>query len=96
MSMLIDNSCLTRICLRKNKKVSPTFKDINNLISKLMSAITCSFRFPGQLNADLRKMCVNLVPFPRIHFLSNSITSLPTVSQMVTDLFDNKNMICPV
>lgn len=27
------------------------------------------FRFPGQLNTDLRKLLVNLVPFPRLHFL---------------------------
>ncbi len=25
-------------------------------------------RFPGQLNADLRKLAVNMVPFPRLHF----------------------------
>ena len=25
-------------------------------------------RFPGQLNADLRKVAVNMVPFPRLHF----------------------------
>lgn len=33
-----------------------------------MSGITASFRFPGQLNSDLRKLAVNLVPFPRLHF----------------------------
>ena len=27
-----------------------------------------SFRFPGQLNADLRKLAVNMVPFPRFVF----------------------------
>ena len=26
------------------------------------------FRFPGQLNADLRKLAVNMVPFPRFVF----------------------------
>jgi len=33
-----------------------------------MSGITASLRFPGKLNGDLRKMGVNLVPFPRLHF----------------------------
>lgn len=33
-----------------------------------MSGVTCSMRFPGQLNSDLRKLAVNLVPFPRLHF----------------------------
>merc|ERR1712050_674457 len=30
--------------------------------------ITASLRFPGKLNGDLRKLGVNLVPFPRLHF----------------------------
>lgn len=33
-----------------------------------MSGVTTCFRFPGQLNADLRKLAVNMVPFPRLHF----------------------------
>ena len=33
-----------------------------------MSGITTCLRFPGQLNADLRKLAVNMVPFPRLHF----------------------------
>ena len=33
-----------------------------------MSGVTCCLRFPGQLNADLRKLAVNLIPFPRLHF----------------------------
>ena len=33
-----------------------------------MSGITASLRFPGKLNGDLRKLGVNLVPFPRLHF----------------------------
>ncbi len=30
------------------------------------AGITCSLRFPGQLNSDLRKLAVNLVPFIRL------------------------------
>ncbi|KAG2323633.1 hypothetical protein Bca52824_016846 [Brassica carinata] len=33
-----------------------------------MSSVTCCLRFPGQLNSDLRKLAVNLIPFPRLHF----------------------------
>ena len=32
-----------------------------------MSGVTTSLRFPGQLNADLRKLATNLVPFPRLY-----------------------------
>ena len=35
-----------------------------------MSGITASLRFSGKLNGDLRKMGVNLVPFPRLHFFA--------------------------
>merc|ERR1712019_284319 len=38
------------------------------VISMVMSGITASLRFSGKLNGDLRKMGVNLVPFPRLHF----------------------------
>ena len=30
------------------------------------AGVTCCLRFPGQLNADLRKLATNLIPFPRL------------------------------
>lgn len=33
-----------------------------------MCGITAAFRFPGQLNADIRKFAVGLCPYPRLHF----------------------------
>ena len=56
------------ICFRTLKLTTPTFGDLNHLISAVMSGVTCCLRFPGQLNADLRKLAVNLIPFPRLHF----------------------------
>ena len=47
---------------------NPTYGDLNHLVSLTMSGVTTSLRFPGQLNADLRKLAVNMVPFPRLHF----------------------------
>lgn len=38
---------------------------------------TSSMRFTGASNnSDLRKLCTNLVPFSRLHFISNSIAPL--------------------
>ena len=37
---------------------------------------TCSLRFPGQLNCDLRKLAVNMIPFPRLHFFMVGIAPL--------------------
>ena len=35
--------------------------DLNHLVSAGLSGATCCLRFPGQLNADLRKLAVNMV-----------------------------------
>merc|ERR1719397_1965021 len=48
-----------------------------------MAGVTASLRFPGKLNGDLRKLGVNLVPFPRLHFFL--ISQAPLSSQ------DNKS-----
>merc|ERR1712115_393596 len=53
---------------RTLKLTTPTYGDLNHLVSLTMSGVTTCLRFPGQLNADLRKLAVNMVPFPRLHF----------------------------
>lgn len=58
----IDNEALYDICFRTLKLTCPTYGDLNHLVSLCMSSTTCGFRFPGQLNADIRKLIVNLVP----------------------------------
>ena len=66
--MVVDNEALYDICFRTLKLVTPTYGDLNHLVSAGMSGVTCCLRFPGQLNSDLRKLATNLVPFPRLHF----------------------------
>lgn len=64
------------------KVPSPTYGDLNHLISHTMSGVTASLRFPGQLNADLRKLCTNLTPFPRLHFFTASLAPLVSRQNM--------------
>jgi tubulin beta len=64
----IDNEPLHDICFRTRKLTTPTYGDLNHLVSMVMSGTTCALRFPGQLNADLGELTVNLVSFLRIHF----------------------------
>lgn len=64
----IDNEALYDICFRTLKVANPSYGDLNHLVSLTMSGVTTCLRFPGQLNADLRKLAVNMVPFPRLHF----------------------------
>merc|ERR1712087_604489 len=67
-TFVIDNEALFSISHNVLKQKEPKYKDLNWVISMVMSGITASLRFSGELNGDLRKMGVNLVPFPRLHF----------------------------
>jgi tubulin beta len=99
----IDNEALYDICFRTLKLVTPSYGDLNHLVSAVMSGITCSLRFPGQLNADLRKLAVNLVPFPRLHFFIVGFAPLGSrgsqqyrtlsVPELTQQMFDSKNMM---
>ena len=45
--MVLDNEALYDICFRTLKLTTPTFGDLNHLISAVMSGVTCCLRFPG-------------------------------------------------
>ena len=103
-SLLLDNEALYDICFRTLKLTTPTFGDLNHLVAAVMSATTCCLRFPGQLNCDLRKLAVNMIPFPRLHFFMIGFAPLTsrgsqqyralTVPELTQQMFDAKNMMC--
>merc|ERR1711973_742415 len=103
-SFLLDNEALYDICFRTLKLTTPTYGDLNHLVSAALSGSPCGLRFPGQLNCDLRKMAVNLVPFPRLHFYMTGFAPLTsrgsqqyralTVPELTQQMFDAKNMMC--
>ena len=102
--VVIDNEALYNIMTMQLKVPSPTYGDLNHLISHTMSGVTASLRFPGQLNADLRKLCTNLTPFPRLHFFTASLAPLVSrqnvaythlgVPLLVDQLFTPGNYLC--
>uniref|UniRef100_A0A453LYK5 Tubulin beta chain n=1 Tax=Aegilops tauschii subsp. strangulata TaxID=200361 RepID=A0A453LYK5_AEGTS len=102
--MVLDNEALYDICFRTLKLATPSFGDLNHLISATMSGVTCCLRFPGQLNSDLRKLAVNLIPFPRLHFFMVGFAPLTsrgsqmyralTVPELTQQMWDAKNMMC--
>lgn len=83
--------------------------------TRLTNKGRCSFQFyldvlfltihflTSQLNADLRKLAVNMVPFPRLHFFipgfapltsrDNQLYRAMTVSELTQQMFDSKNMM---
>merc|ERR1712032_1604488 len=99
----IDNEALYDICFRTLKLTTPTYGDLNHLVSLTMSGVTTCLRFPGQLNADLRKLAVNMVPFPRLHFFIPGFAPLTargsqqyrplSVPELTQQMFDAKNMM---
>jgi tubulin beta len=99
----IDNEALYDICFRTLKLQNPNYGDLNHLVSMTMSGVTTCLRFPGQLNADLRKLAVNMVPFPRLHFFMPGFAPLSaknlsayraqTVAELTQQMFDSKNMM---
>uniref|UniRef100_A0A2K5LB91 Tubulin beta chain n=1 Tax=Cercocebus atys TaxID=9531 RepID=A0A2K5LB91_CERAT len=77
----IDNEALYDICSRTLKLPTPTCGDLNHLVSTTMSGVTMCLRFPGQLNADLRKLAVNM-----------QYRAL-TVAELTQQTFDARNMM---
>merc|ERR1712066_835711 len=67
---VIDNEALYSISVNLLKEDHPTYSFLNYLISQVQMGCTCSIRFSGQLNGDLRKLGVNMIPFPRLHFFN--------------------------
>jgi len=54
------------------------FNRMNSLVSKVILDITASARFEGTLNVDINEISMNLVPFPRAHYLLPAIAPLAT------------------
>ena len=102
-TFVIDNEALYDICFRTLKLTTPTYGDLNHLVSASMSGVTACLRFPGQLNADLRKLSVNMVPFPRLRFFMTGFAPLTSrgsqqyralsVPELTQQMFDSKNMM---
>jgi len=99
----LDNEALYDICQRTLKIDTPAYEDLNRLVSKVMSGVTCSLRFPGQLNSDLKKLAVNLIPFPRLHFFMVGVAPLAaannnkyqsySIAELTAQMFDARNMM---
>jgi len=83
-TFIIDNEALYNINYNILKNKQPTYEELNSLIAQATCGITCSLRFPGKLNGDLRKLGVNLVPFPRLHFFL--ISQAPLLSKKASSM----------
>ena len=67
-AFMVDNEAIYDICQKKLGVDRPSYTNLNRIIAQIVSSITLSLRFGGQLNVDLNEFQTNLVPYPRIHF----------------------------
>merc|ERR1712093_377570 len=74
VSLVLDNEAVYEICQRDLKVKRPSYANINRILAKAVSSMTASLRFDGELNVDLNEFQTNLVPFPRLHFMTSSIS----------------------
>uniref|UniRef100_A0A1B6K471 Tubulin alpha chain n=1 Tax=Homalodisca liturata TaxID=320908 RepID=A0A1B6K471_9HEMI len=102
-AFMVDNEAIYDICNKKLDIERPTYENLNRLISQVMSSITASLRFEGQLNLDLTEFQTNLVPYPRIHFplaAYSPITSVRmsnhnsySVNELTSECFQQSNQM---
>ncbi|KAJ8588189.1 glutathione synthetase ATP-binding domain-like protein [Rhizopogon salebrosus TDB-379] len=73
----IDGEALYDICFRTFKLSTPTYGDVNHLVSFVMYGMVAPLACVSLVNStDLRKLAVNMVPFPRLHFFMTGIAPL--------------------
>jgi tubulin beta len=97
---VFDNEALIAYQSHVHPNAGKSFRDLNQHVATVMSDASSGIRFPGNLNCDLRKLGVNLVPFPRLHFFADNIFSKQTSPEigpeLVQMLFNPTNTLCSV
>lgn len=72
--VVLDNGALTRIAADRLHVQQPSFQQVNQLVSTVMSASTTTLRYPGYMHNDLVGIIASLIPTPRCHFLTTAYT----------------------
>jgi len=88
VSLLLDNEAIYEICQKQLDIKRPSYGNLNRLIAKVISSMTASLRFEGELNVDLNEFQTNLVPFPRLHFMTTSLAPVTTQAKKETQKND--------
>eukprot|EP01083_Nonionella_stella_P165119 548546_1 len=105
-TFVIDNEALFSLSYNVLKQKEPKYADLNWLTSMVMSGVTSSFRYPVGLNATLKRMGINLVSFPRLHFMLISHAPLfnpgqgqrvrLTVQELIDQIYSSRNFFASV
>jgi len=103
VSLVLDNEAIYRICEESLGNKHTNYDHLNRVIAKVISSMTAALRFPGELNVDMNEFQTNLVPFPRLHFMTTSLAPVLNVKKaerqsndcktLTVDSLDPKNFL---
>jgi len=96
VSLVLDNEALYSIAQKRLGIKKPSYSNLNRIIAKVVSSTTASLRFDGELNVDLSEFQMNLVPFPRLHWMTTSISPLVSHLKANTAALDAKTITTEV
>lgn len=83
--VVLDNHALNKIAVDRLKISSPSFDQVNSLVSTVMAASTTTLRYPSYMNNDMVGLLASLIPTPRCHFLMTGYTPL-TVERQISNI----------
>jgi len=92
VSLVLDNEACYEICQNKLNIKKPSYIDLNRIICKVISSMTAALRFDGELNVDMNEFQTNLVPFPRLHFMTTSLAPINNKKKAFTAQNDVKSI----
>merc|ERR1712083_117653 len=103
VSIMLDNEAIYSILQKQLDKDRPSYGQLNQVIAKVISSMTAALRFDGELNVDLGEFQTNLVPFPRLHFMTTGLAPViskkkssheaQTVREITDHVFQPQNML---
>jgi len=85
VSLVLDNEAMYEICTSQLKLPKVTYDHLNKICAKSISCMTSALRFEGDLNVDMNEFQTNLVPFPRLHFMTSSYSPLTQMEKEISD-----------
>jgi len=103
VSIMLDNEAIYGIVQKQLDEKRPNYMHLNQVIAKVISSMTAALRFDGELNVDLGEFQTNLVPFPRLHFMTTGLAPVinktkkdheaSTVREITDHVFQPTNML---
>ena len=69
MTNFFDAPAVARNLVATQGKLLPSKEEVHKKVGEVIADASIPYRFKGDLNTSLRKMALNLVLFPRMHFL---------------------------